>query len=125
MVMASGSSGAHLRTTVSHYPLVQDSHAHPGRCLRAQGPVKEALGVKIARDRHRRPMFESERKRRIPIGAELLPGGGVGFRVWAPLHKRVEVVCEDPESARSGNASTAVLLEPESGGYFSGIVRTA
>jgi maltooligosyltrehalose trehalohydrolase len=32
--------------------------------------------------------------RRLPVGAELQPGGGVHFRVWAPTRRRVEVVCE-------------------------------
>ena len=29
--------------------------------------------------------------RRLPIGAEPQPGGGVHFRVWAPRRKRVVV----------------------------------
>ena len=31
-------------------------------------------------------------KRRLPIGAEALPTGGVHFRVWTPRCGRVEVV---------------------------------
>jgi maltooligosyltrehalose trehalohydrolase len=51
--------------------------------------------------------------RRLPVGAEALPGGGVHFRVWAPRRGRVEVVFE---GARAG-----VELEREEGGYFSGL----
>ncbi|WP_165075107.1 malto-oligosyltrehalose trehalohydrolase [Paludisphaera rhizosphaerae] len=53
--------------------------------------------------------FQDER--RLPIGAEVRPGG-VHFRVWAPKRRKVEVVLE----------GQAVALEPEAGGYFSGFV---
>ena len=32
--------------------------------------------------------------RRLPVGAEVLPGRGVHFRVWASRRRRVEVVLE-------------------------------
>ncbi|MCX7700255.1 MAG: malto-oligosyltrehalose trehalohydrolase [Gemmataceae bacterium] len=54
--------------------------------------------------------------RRLPIGAELMPGGGVHFRVWAPKRSVVEVVLED---------GSRFPLEREDGGYFSGPVRWA
>ena len=54
--------------------------------------------------------------RRLPIGAEFVPGEGVHFRVWAPRRKRVSVVLEQKE---------ALELAAESGGYFSGLVRGA
>ena len=50
--------------------------------------------------------------RGLPIGAEVLPAGGVHFRVWAPRRRTVEVVFE-------GGATEAIELEPEGGGYFS------
>jgi maltooligosyltrehalose trehalohydrolase len=53
--------------------------------------------------------------RRLPVGAELVPDGGVHFRVWAPRRRRVEVVFEGGVY-REGLA----LLESEQGGYFSG-----
>ncbi|HEY2014990.1 MAG TPA: malto-oligosyltrehalose trehalohydrolase, partial [Bryobacteraceae bacterium] len=53
--------------------------------------------------------------RRFPIGAEVLPEGGVSFRVWAPKPKTVEVLLE----------GTAVELQPEPGGYFSGVAPQA
>lgn len=54
--------------------------------------------------------------RRLPIGAEVLPAGGVCFRVWAPDHTRLEVIFPGPD----GRELRCVPLEQESGGYFSG-----
>jgi maltooligosyltrehalose trehalohydrolase len=54
-------------------------------------------------------------QRKIPIGAEPV-AGGVHFRVWAPMRKRVEVVLE---------GSRAIPLENEQNGYFSGIIESA
>jgi maltooligosyltrehalose trehalohydrolase len=54
-------------------------------------------------------------QRRLPIGAELTPPGGVHFRVWAPRRKRVEVVLE----------GQVVELQGEPGGYFAGHVAAA
>ena len=34
-------------------------------------------------------------ERRLPIGAEARPGGGVHFRVWAPRHPAVAVEFDD------------------------------
>src|SRR5215210_1777862 len=53
--------------------------------------------------------------RRLPVGAEALPGGGVHFRVWAPRRRRVEVVFEGAQ------AHAPFALEEEEGGYFSGL----
>ena len=39
--------------------------------------------------------------RRYPVGAESSPHGGVHFRVWAPIRKRVAVVLEGPEPRAS------------------------
>ncbi len=50
-------------------------------------------------------------QRHLPIGAEILVGGGVGFRVWAPARRRVEVVLDD---------GLAIELDSEPGGYWSG-----
>jgi maltooligosyltrehalose trehalohydrolase len=53
--------------------------------------------------------------RRLPVGAEALPGGGVHFRVWAPRRSRVEVVFEGE------GAPNPFALEGEESGYFSGL----
>src|SRR5215472_12959477 len=54
--------------------------------------------------------------RRLPVGAEVVPGG-VHFRVWAPLRKTVDVVFRgDP---------TSFPLQPEPSGYFSGLISGA
>jgi len=66
-----------------------------------------------------------ERRRQLPVGAEVLPGGGVYFRVWAPCRRRVEVVLEGGPGRSPDSASLAVELEPEAEGYFSGLVSTA
>ena len=51
-------------------------------------------------------------QRRFPIGAEPL-GGGVHFRVWAPFHKRTNVVIE---------GLGAIALDDEQNEYFSGFI---
>jgi maltooligosyltrehalose trehalohydrolase len=51
--------------------------------------------------------------RRFPIGAEVLPDGGVSFRVWASSRKRVEVLLD---------SGAATELQAEAGGYFSATV---
>jgi maltooligosyltrehalose trehalohydrolase len=53
--------------------------------------------------------------RRFPVGAEVT-GGGVHFRVWAPVIKTVEVVFAGGES---------VPLQAEEPGYFSGLAPNA
>ncbi len=57
--------------------------------------------------------------RRLPVGAEILRGGGVSFRVWAPDRRRVRVVLEGGPGVYG---SFRVDLERESGGYFAGTV---
>lgn len=54
-------------------------------------------------------------KRRLPIGAEIVPGHGTSFRVWAPDCRAVRVEIEAP--SRSVHP-----LESEPDGYFSGVV---
>ncbi len=54
--------------------------------------------------------------RRLPIGAEPQPGGGVHFRVWAPRCREVAVEVEGIPPA---------VMEAEPDGYFSCEVRTA
>src|SRR5882762_1229169 len=61
--------------------------------------------------------------RRLPIGAEIMPGG-VHFRVWAPRQKVVAVELSfDPKLPAS--STRKVKLQPEPGGYFSGFVPEA
>ena len=52
--------------------------------------------------------------RSLPVGAEVLPQGGVHFRVWAPVCKKVEVSVHD-EFANP----TAIEMTRDSDGYFS------
>ena len=54
--------------------------------------------------------------RKYPVGAEVLQEGGVSFRVWAPRRHSVDLELDD---------GTTVPLQPETGGYFSGVVPQA
>jgi maltooligosyltrehalose trehalohydrolase len=56
--------------------------------------------------------------RRLPIGAEPQPGGGVHFRVWAPRRERVSVEFR-PQDGADGRPP-ALSLSREDGGYFAG-----
>src|SRR5438270_9352455 len=58
--------------------------------------------------------------RRLPVGAEVVPSGGVHFRVWAPKQRSVEVVL------RSGpGAPATVALSSEDDGCFAGLILEA
>ncbi len=64
----------------------------------------------------------------MPIGAEVQSAGGVHFRVWAPRRKTLAVVLSEKSHTLSiaRNASgTETTLEPQEGGYFSGLVAEA
>jgi maltooligosyltrehalose trehalohydrolase len=54
--------------------------------------------------------------RRLPIGAEPQPGGGVHFRLWAPRCRKVAVEVEELEP---------IVMEAEPDGYFSCDVQSA
>src|SRR3954465_983019 len=53
--------------------------------------------------------------RRLPLGAEVQPGGGAHFRVWAPKARKLEVLVD--------GGAHALAAEPA--GYFSGAVPAA
>lgn len=60
----------------------------------------------------------------MPIGAELVDGGGAHFRVWAPHSRKVAVQLD--ASGSGANAKTFSLeLETENDGYFSGLIAEA
>jgi maltooligosyltrehalose trehalohydrolase len=65
-------------------------------------------------------MSDSGQHRRLPIGAEPDPSGGVHFRIWAPRRRSVDVVLE----ANSATDSS-VRLRSEGNGYFSGTADAA
>ena len=60
--------------------------------------------------------------RRLPIGAEVLPGGA-HFRVWAPKRRRVEVALF--ADATDTNPLRTFDLRAEPGGYYSLLVEPA
>lgn len=66
-----------------------------------------------------------KQQRRFPVGAEVLPSGGVHFRVWAPRRRQVEVVLQPGPSDQRQRPFSAVKLEAEADGYFSGQVAEA
>lgn len=55
-------------------------------------------------------------KRMLPVGAEVLPEGGVHFRVWAPRRRRVALLLEQAEG---GGEPQEVEMEREPDGYYS------
>src|SRR5262245_27523528 len=55
--------------------------------------------------------------RRLPVGAELQPDGGVHFRLWAPAARAASVAWE--------GASWELPLSPIGGGYFEGFAPDA
>ncbi len=63
------------------------------------------------------PGDRTDLRRRLPVGAEVLGGGRVHLRVWAPDRTRVAAVVEGPPRT--------VALECEPGGYFSGLLSDA
>jgi maltooligosyltrehalose trehalohydrolase len=67
--------------------------------------------------------LEIVRGRRVRVGAEVLPHGGVHFRVWATRCQRVSVVIESDMNA--GAAEQTATLMPERNGYFSGLMTSA
>ncbi len=55
-------------------------------------------------------------QRRLPIGAEIQPAGGVHFRVWAPRRNSVIVELHD---VAAGKKLVEVPLVAEGDGYYS------
>src|SRR5687767_12412009 len=55
--------------------------------------------------------------RRLPVGAEVQPQGGVHFRVYAPERRRVQVVFDPP--------APDLALTREPGGYWSALAPRA
>jgi len=79
-----------------------------------------ALGTNSTDSEISTPGSSAGLKRRLPIGAEVLPRGGVHFRVWTPRCGRVEVVFE-----KAAEGDVSVALEKEGDGYFAGVSSTA
>ena len=70
-------------------------------------------------------MDTMQQQRRLPVGAEVQPGGGTHFRVWAPRRRRVAVVLEGGAGPGTGRERELVELSLEQGGYFSALVPAA
>lgn len=65
-----------------------------------------------------------ELRRRLPVGAELQPGGGAHFRVWAPRARGVKVQFSI-DLKFADDQIDEFELEPESDGNFSGFLNKA
>lgn len=63
-----------------------------------------------------------ETTRRLPVGAEIQPEGGVHFRVWAPASKTVAVQLGEQEDLADARE---IPLHHEGKGYWSGLIATA
>ena len=64
---------------------------------------------------------DASRSRRLPIGAETTGEAGTHFRVWAPKSPFVRLHLEQGAAAKPAVQE----LNPEPGGYFSGLVKEA
>ena len=72
-------------------------------------------------DSPRNPEKRSPYVRRLPVGAEVQPQGGVHFRVWAPRCQSVKVQV----NSQAGETRQPMALAGEEDGYFSGFDRAA
>ncbi len=64
-------------------------------------------------------MLETSRK--LPVGAEIIPGKGAHFRVWAPEHQRIDVVFSRYTGDKPTPRQTSFELTADGSGYFSGL----
>jgi len=65
------------------------------------------------------------RQASLPIGAEVLPKGGVRFRVWAPQRSSVSVIIEYNHFNKPHDITHPFALTADNRGYFSGIIAEA
>ncbi len=96
-------------------------HAPGQRARRARRRRAPILRASLAVPNDRIPPGDDDPSaplawRRLPIGAEPAPDGGVHFRVWAPRRARVELLLE-------GGGAHPLLPEP--GGYHSATIAEA
>jgi maltooligosyltrehalose trehalohydrolase len=96
------------------------------------GTTEVARIAEVVRDQRTRPQQSDKHyTRHFPIGAEVVPGGGVHFRVWAPRTRNLVVELGEATDASPGSKSEAggdsvhSSLLPEGNGYFSGFVAAA
>ena len=79
-----------------------------------------ARKVKPMADLRQRDVVGGAALRRLPVGAEVQPGGGVHFRLWAAKCRRVSV-----QISRAGRIGEPISLRAEENGYFSALVAEA
>lgn len=61
--------------------------------------------------------------RRLPVGAEVQPRGGVHFRVWAPERQRVSLILENGQDGEGVRQELELVRDRD--GYFAGYVAEA
>src|SRR5208282_2999700 len=64
-------------------------------------------------------------ERRLPLGADVQPTGGVHFRIWAPDCKQIDVVLESSAAAGKLGQPVLVPMAGEANGYHSAYVSSA
>jgi 1,4-alpha-glucan branching enzyme len=92
------------------------------------GTNKNRCGLVLIEESHNMSVAAATKapetfSRHFPIGAEIVPEGGVHFRVWALDHQNVEVIVES-ENQGPGH-EVCRRLRPENDGYFSGYITEA
>lgn len=65
------------------------------------------------------------KQRRLPVGAEVIEGRGVHFRLWAPSRKKASIVLEECTAEGRYRPLKEIELTGEPGGYFSALVSEA
>ncbi|MGE5365347.1 MAG: malto-oligosyltrehalose trehalohydrolase [Bacteroidota bacterium] len=61
-------------------------------------------------------------ERKLPVGAEIIHGKGVHFRLWAPKCSRVDVTGEERLGENRYNPISSFEMTSEDDGYFSALV---
>jgi len=73
-----------------------------------------SVGVGPGAAHPRRPESEEAGVKGYRFGPVAVAGGGTEFRLWAPGHRRVELILDSPRGARR-----CLSLRPEADGFFS------
>src|SRR6202161_1407585 len=103
------------------YPAVRGGHddvcltaSEGNRALSVMIPGEDCVSEQVALFAKMLLTSREQKKpvRRMPVGSEPQPDGGVDFRVWAPQCREVAVEFE-------GASADAASMQPEPDGYFS------
>src|SRR4051794_12734627 len=116
-----GDAHRRVETCIRRFILNRMPRNRMARPCGAREPMRHCPGVRPVL-----PMKESapsaQPHRRLPVGAEVQPDGGVHFRVWAPASKNAAVLLSEGEEFTDTRDHA---LTAEDGGYWSGLVSEA